>query len=68
MANEREPDDPLAADFEPEGFVEKHRVSDGEDWASVAAQYNVNVKDLIYFNFNTNVPKRAIGYLRRKVG
>jgi hypothetical protein len=45
MANEREPGDPLPADFEPEGFVVKHRVSDGEDWASVAAQYDVNVKD-----------------------
>jgi len=68
MANEREPDDPLAADFEPEGFVEKHRVSDGEDWASVAAQYNVNVKDLIYFNFHTNVPEEVNWYLRRNVG
>ena len=68
MANEREPDDPLPADFEPEGFVERHRVSDGEDWASVAAQYNVNVKDLIYFNFHTNVPEEVNWYLRRNVG
>jgi hypothetical protein len=68
MANEREPDDPLAADFEPEGFVEKHRVSDGEDWASVAAQYNVNVNDLIYFNFHTNVPEEVNWYLRRNTG
>jgi hypothetical protein len=68
MANEREPDDPLPADFEPEGFVEKHRVSDGEDWASVAAKYNVNVKDLIYFNFHTNVPEEVNWYLRRNTG
>ena len=49
MANEREPDSPLPVDFVPEGAVATHRVSDGEDWASVAAQYNVNVDDLIYF-------------------
>jgi hypothetical protein len=68
MANEREPDDPLPANFEPEGFVEKHRVNDGEDWASVAAKYNVDVKDLIYFNFHTNVPEEVNWYLRRNVG
>jgi hypothetical protein len=68
MANEREPDDPLPVDFVPEGSVATHRVSDGEDWASVAAQYNVNVKDLIYFNFQTNVPEEVNWYLRRNVG
>jgi hypothetical protein len=68
MANEREPDNPLPADYVPEGYVEQHRVSDGEDWASVAAQYNVDVKDLIYFNFHTNVPEEVNWYLRRNVG
>src|SRR4030095_12276231 len=68
MANEREPDDPLPVDFVPDGTVETHRVSDGEDWASVAAQYNVNVKDLIYFNFHTKVPEEVNWYLRRNVG
>ena len=68
MANEREPDDPLPADFVPEGVVATHRVSDGEDWASVAAKYNVNVKDLIYFNFHTNVPEEVNWYLRRNTG
>jgi hypothetical protein len=68
MANEREPDNPLPADFEPEGFVAKHFVSDGEDWASVAAQYNVKVGDLIYFNFHTKVPEEINWYLRRNTG
>ena len=68
MANEREPDDPLPADFVPEGAVATHRVSDGEDWASVAAQYNVKVGDLIYFNFHTNVPAEVNWYLRRNTG
>jgi hypothetical protein len=68
MANEREPDDPLPVDFVPEGAVATHRVSDGDDWASVAAQYNVNVNDLIYFNFHTNVPEEVNWYLRRNTG
>jgi len=68
MANEREPDNPLPADFVPEGAVATHRVSDGEDWASVAAQYNVKVDDLIYFNFHTNVPEEVNWYLSRKTG
>jgi hypothetical protein len=68
MANEREPDNPLPADFVPEGAVETHTVSDGEDWASVAAQYNVKVGDLIYFNFHTNVPEEVNWYLRRNTG
>ena len=68
MANEREPDNPLPVDFVPEGAVATHRVSDGENWGSVAAQYNVNVKDLIYFNFHTNVPEEVNWYLRRNTG
>ena len=68
MANESEPDNPLPVDFVPEGSVETHRVSDGEDWASVAAQYNVKVDDLIYFNFHTNVPEEVNWYLRRNTG
>jgi hypothetical protein len=68
MANEREPDNPLPSDFVPEGSVETHRVSDGEDWASVAGQYNVKVDDLIHFNFHTNVPEEVNWYLRRNTG
>jgi hypothetical protein len=68
MANESTPDNPLPADFVPDGAVATHRVSDGEDWASVAAQYNVKVDDLIYFNFHTNVPEEVNWYLRRNTG
>jgi hypothetical protein len=68
MANESTPDNPLPVDFVPEGSVETHRVSDGEDWASVAAQYNVKVDDLIYFNFHTNIPEEVNWYLRRNTG
>jgi hypothetical protein len=42
MANEREPDDPLPDDYMPDGAVATHHVTDGENWASVAAQYNVS--------------------------
>ena len=68
MANESEPDNPLPVDFVPEGSVATHRARDGEDWASVAAQYNVKVDDLIYFNFHTNVPEEVNWYLRRNTG
>jgi hypothetical protein len=68
MANERAPLDPLPVDFVPEGSVATHRVTDGEDWASVAAQYNVKVPDLIYFNFHTNDPEEVNWYLRRNTG
>jgi len=68
MANELEPNDPLSVDFIPDGAVATHRVSDGEDWDTVAAQYNVEVDDLIFFNFHTNIPEEVNWYLRRNVG
>ena len=69
VKNERAPADPLPANFVPEGYVEKHRVSDGEDWASVAAKYNIKkVADLINFNFHTNNPDEVNWYLRRNTG
>jgi hypothetical protein len=68
MANELEPDNPLPVDFVPERSVATHRVSDGENWASVAAKHNVNVKELIYFNFHTNIPEEVNWYLRRNTG
>jgi hypothetical protein len=68
MANERTPPNPLPVDFVPEGAVETHRVTDGEDWASVAKDFNVKVDDLIYFNFHTNEPEEVNWYLRRNTG
>jgi hypothetical protein len=68
MANESTPANPLPLDFVPEGAVEKHRVADGEDWASVAKQYAVDVNALIYFNFHTNVPEEVNWYMRRNLG
>lgn len=68
MVNERTPADPLPADFVPEGAVATHRVSDGEDWASLAEKYNVEVDDLTFFNFHTNNTDEINWYLRRNVG
>jgi hypothetical protein len=69
VKNERAPADPLPANFVPKGFVTTHRVSDGEDWASVAAKYNIEkVANLIYFNFHTNNPDEVNWYLRRNTG
>src|SRR6187402_3520840 len=68
MANEREPANPLPSDFVPEGHVAVHRVTDGEDWGTVARQYNVEVADLIFFNFQTHNPDEVNWYLHRNVG
>ena len=68
MANESTPSNPLPVDFVPEGAVANHRVADGENWASVAKQYAVDVNALIYFNFHTNVPEEVNWYLRRNTG
>jgi hypothetical protein len=68
MANERTPSNPLPVDFVPEGAVTNHRVADGEDWASVAKQYAVDVNALIYFNFHTNDPEEVNWYLHRNTG
>jgi hypothetical protein len=68
MAIEREPADPLPSDFVPDGHVAVHRVSDGENWASVADHYDVEVADLIFFNFHTRDTDEINWYLRRNVG
>jgi hypothetical protein len=68
MANERRPANPLPSDFVPEGYASIHRVSDGENWASVAAQHDVDVGDLIFFNFQTRNTDEINWYLRRNVG
>lgn len=63
---EIEPKSPVSRDYRPEGSV-IHRVSDGEDWYSVARRYNLPVQDLIYSNFKTNVPREINWYLREYV-
>jgi len=39
-----------------------------DTWESVARQYNLDVHQLIYFNFNTNNPKEVNWYLHTYIG
>jgi hypothetical protein len=45
-----------------------HPVQDGERWETVAAKWNVDVKDLIYYNFKTTRPNEVNWYLRNLIG
>jgi hypothetical protein len=63
---ERPPRNPLPANYNPGGVP--HQVSDGEDWQSVAKQFGVDVRRLIFFNFHTQNPDEVNWYLRRNVG
>jgi hypothetical protein len=57
---------PLPNPFFPGG--QRYKVSDGEDWKSVAKLFNVDVQTLIYFNFQTTDPDVVNWYLHRNVG
>jgi hypothetical protein len=45
-----------------------HKVKDGENWWSIAAAHNIDVRALIAFNFKTIDPDEVNWYLREKVG
>ena len=57
---------PLPKDFFPGGM--RYKVSDGEDWESVAKQFKVDVQTLINFNFHTTHSNVVNWYLHRNVG
>jgi hypothetical protein len=46
----------------------KHPVKTGERWESIAAQYGVDVKVLIYHNFKTTRSNEVNWYLRHLIG
>jgi hypothetical protein len=66
MANEKAPRHPLPAGFRPVGGS-PYKVTDRDDWISVAKEHSIDVKDLIHFNFQTNIPEEVNWYLRRFV-
>jgi hypothetical protein len=57
---------PLPKHFFPGGM--RYKVSDGEDWESVAKQFKVDVQTLINFNFHTTDSAVVNWYLHRNVG
>lgn len=67
MANEKTPRRPLPPGFKPVGGT-PYKVTDRDDWISVAKEHSIDAKSLIYFNFQTNIPEEVNWYLRRYVG
>jgi len=45
-----------------------YRVKNGDTWGSVAAQFRVDVKELIFFNFLTTMPDEVNWYLHHHTG
>lgn len=54
-------------DWQPNHSVE-YRVKDLDTWESVAQRFNVDVDNLVRFNFVTNDPDEVNWYLKRYVG
>jgi hypothetical protein len=48
--------------YRPPGSSE-HHVRTGENWEKVAARYGLTARNLIYYNFKTNVPQEVNWYL-----
>ena len=67
MPIEFPPKNPLPQKYVPPGG-KPYRVTDTDDWASVARKFNVDVGALIEFNFNTRAAPEVNWYLRRNVG
>jgi hypothetical protein len=49
------------------GWYKSHKVKDGDNWWSLAAEHNVDVWQLIHFNFATYDPDEVNWYLRHYV-
>ncbi len=66
---------PLQPGYVPPGSIGKYRVTDGDNWKSVAELFKVDVQQLIYFNyaipetvdFNSQSTKSLINYYLEKV-
>jgi hypothetical protein len=56
----------ILQDWPPPGI--KHYYQTGERWESIATQYGVNVKSLIYHNFKTTRPDEVNFYLHKLLG
>jgi hypothetical protein len=68
MPIEKAPASPVPANYKPEGGI-PHKVQDSDDWWSLARKANnMDVWDLIEFNFKTRSAPEVNWYLRRNVG
>lgn len=66
MAMERAPKNPLPKDYAPSKSW--YKVTDHDDWGTIAKKFEFDVHTLIYFNFHTHNPDEVNWYLRRNVG
>jgi hypothetical protein len=65
--HERPVINPLPQDYQP--FPSRrYPVQDLDTWENIAMRNHLDVDDLIYFNFHTNIPEEVNWYLRRNVG
>jgi hypothetical protein len=66
MAMERAPRSPLPKDYAPSQVW--YKVTNKDDWGTVAKKYGFDTQTLIYFNFRTHNTDEVNWYLRRNVG
>jgi hypothetical protein len=66
MAIERAPRNPLPKDYAPSQVW--YKVTDKDDWRTVAKKFGFDVQTLIFFNFHTHNTDEVNWYLRRNVG
>jgi len=66
MASERAPRNPLPKDYAPSQVW--YKVTNKDDWSTVAKKFGFDVPTLIYFNFRTHNTDEVNWYLRRNVG
>jgi hypothetical protein len=64
---ERKPKKPLRKFYVPAGGI-PYKVRDGDSWKSVATKFKIDVKKLIWFNFQTTDSHEVNWYLRENVG
>ncbi len=66
MAMERAPRNPLPKDYAPSEV--SYKVTNKDDWRTVAKKFGFDVPTLIFFNFRTHNTDEVNWYLRRNVG
>jgi len=59
---------PMSVPYRVKGSNDNKDLIKRDTWISVARQYNLDVKKLIWFNFRTENPDEVNWYLRRNVG
>jgi hypothetical protein len=67
MALEKRPANPIPAGYVPRD-TKPYKVKDGDTWESVARRHGIDVRELIYVNFQTENCREVNWYLYQYVG